>query len=143
MQAQAHARYIRFSPKKLKKMAHVAVGLTPQRAMDILLLSGDKGGRILASVIKSASSNATSNHAMKSSSLQIRSVEIGKGPFFKRWQPVSRGIAHSIKKQTSHIKVIVEERADEKKQLALSAPKTQKPKEDKKQEERRIRGKKS
>ena len=40
--------------------------------------------------------------------LRIKTIETGKGPSFKRWNPVSRGMAHSIKKRTSHIKVVLE-----------------------------------
>ena len=55
-------------------------------------------------------SNATNNLKLNSKDLRIKTIEILKGPFYKRWQPVSRGMAHQIKKRTTHIKVILEEK---------------------------------
>lgn len=89
----------------VKFLAKHAVGLSAQNAIDRLEMVTTKGGRFLSSVIKSALSNATKNHKLEGASLKIKSIEILKGPFFKRWQPVSRGMAHQIQKRTTHIKV--------------------------------------
>lgn len=109
MEAVAYIKYLRMSPKKIKGLGETVVGLDPSEAIERLLIAGNKGGRILARVVKSALANATNNLKLDASSLRIKSVEILKGPFFKRWQPVSRGMAHQIKKRTAHIKVVLEE----------------------------------
>ena len=51
---------------------------------------------------------------MNLQNLVIKEIIINKGPFFKRWQPVSRGMAHPIKKRTSHIKVLIAEKSETK-----------------------------
>lgn len=115
MELVSNSKYIRISPKKLKAVASAILGLTPTVAIDRLRLSGGKKGKLLITSIKTAAANATHNFKLNSANLRISRIEIGKGPFFKRWQPVSRGMAHQIKKRTSHIKVILQEIQPDKK----------------------------
>lgn len=58
-------------------------------------------------VLKQAVANAVNNFNLAKNSLKIQSVEVNPGPTAKRWQPVSRGRAHSIMKRTSHLKIIL------------------------------------
>lgn len=109
MQSSSYLKYIHISSKKIKHLGQTTVGLAPQEAIDRLLIMKDKRGRTLALAIKSALANATNNQKLDSKHLKIASIEILKGPFYKRWQPVSRGMAHQIKKRTSHIKVVLKE----------------------------------
>lgn len=109
MEVAAYAKYLRISPKKIRELAASVVGLPAKQAIDRLTLMNTKASRLLLGVIKSALGNATNNLKLNSISLKIKTVQAGKGPFFKRYQPVSRGMAHQIKKRTSHIKVILEE----------------------------------
>lgn len=110
MEAISYIRYLRSSPRKLREWAKVLHGLSPQVAISRLTLKSDKAGRLLILAVKSAMANATNNKKAVEANLRIKTIEIGKGPMFKRWQPVSRGMAHSIKKRTSHIKVVLEEK---------------------------------
>lgn len=109
MQSSANIKYLRYSPKKLRELGRAVVGLSSLVAIDRLSFFPQKGGRLLSSAIKSALSNHANNLKQDKTLLKIKSIEILKGPTFKRWQPVSRGMAHQIKKKTVHIKVILEE----------------------------------
>lgn len=109
MEAVAHTKYIRISPKKIRFLGNALKGLSPIEARDRLMLRSEKAARILSDAIKTAQYNAINNLKLSSDNLRIKTIETGKGPFLKRWQPVSRGIAHQIKKRTSHIKVTLEE----------------------------------
>lgn len=109
MQISAQIKYLRFSPKKLKALGHAIKGFAPQEAIDRLGMAKDKGSRLLLKAVKSAYSNAVNNLKKDGSTLRVSTVEIGKGPHIKRWQPVSRGMAHQIKKRMSHIKVTLTE----------------------------------
>lgn len=117
MIAVAYIKYIRISPKKIRELVHVLVGLSPKEAIDKLAILTDKRAKIVANVVKSALSNATNNLKLNESDLRIKTIEIFKGPFHKRWQPVSRGMAHQIKKQTSHIKVVLTEISQKEKRI--------------------------
>ncbi len=48
------------------------------------------------------------NFGFSEEDLKIKRVQINEGPIYKRWQPVSRGMAHPIKKRTSHIEIVLE-----------------------------------
>lgn len=82
------------------------------RAVDKLNLEAGKRGNILVKVIKSALANAKNNNKLDANNMVIKSIEVLKGPFAKRWQPVSKGMAHSIKKRTAHLKIVLTEKAD-------------------------------
>lgn len=109
MEIISYHKYLRIKPAILKSLAKSVVGLSPQKAIDRLEAVEIKVGKHLLACIKSALSNAEKNKKLDGSLLRIKAVEIQKGPFFKRWQPVSRGIAHQIQKRTAHIKVKLEE----------------------------------
>lgn len=109
MEAVACIKYLRVSEKKIRSLTEEVVKLPSSEAIDRLLMDGRKGAKILADVIKSASFNAKNNLKLDNANLRIKTIEVLKGPFFKRWQPVSRGMAHQIKKRTTHIKVVLEE----------------------------------
>lgn len=109
MEAVSYIKHLRLSPKKLKTIAHEVVGLPPNEAMSRLFFLGRKSGKLLAGAIKSAMANATNNLKLEKETLRIKAIEVLKGPFFKRWQAVSRGMAHQIKKRTTHVKVTLEE----------------------------------
>lgn len=110
MEITAKALYMRISPKKMKALAHTVVGLDPKDAVTRLLLLAGKKEAILAKVIKGAIANATNNLKLDAQTLTISSVTLGKGPAFKRFQPVARGMAHSYKKRTSHITVVLKQK---------------------------------
>ena len=110
MEVIAQLKYIRISPKKITELGRLTVGLTPQQALDKLEYLSGKAPKILSKALNSAQGNAVNNLKLNSQNLVIKEVIIGKGPFFKRWQPVSRGMAHQIKKRTTHIKVKIAEK---------------------------------
>lgn len=120
MEATASIKYMHISPKKIRELSRAVVGLKTQFALDRLSLLTDKGSKLLSKAIKSAQSNAVNNLKLPLDTLKIKTIETGKGPFLKRFNPVSRGMAHAIKKRTSHIKVVVEEIQSKK---AISASK--------------------
>jgi len=61
----------------------------------------------LKKTILSAVANAKNNFNLDESSLAFQEINITKGIVFKRYRPVSRGRAHSIKRQTSNIKIVL------------------------------------
>lgn len=90
-------------------MAGAIVGLSPQIALDKLNFVSNKSAKMLIEAIQNAKANAKNNLKLDESKLKIKKIEVGKGPFFKRWQPVSRGMAHQIKKRTTHVRIFLEE----------------------------------
>jgi large subunit ribosomal protein L22 len=109
MEIASYIKYLRISSKKLKTIAREIVGLTSKEAINRLLFSGKKSGKLLIKAINTVVADASNNLKLDKDHLKIKKIEILKGPSFKRWQAVSRGMAHQIKKRTSHIKIVLEE----------------------------------
>ena len=109
MEIHATGKYLRISPKKLRDYREHLVGLSPDQAIERLAFVPSKSAIVLSSVIKSALSNAKNNAKLDSHRLKIKTVEIYKGPFLKRFRAVGRGMAHQIKKRMSHVKVTLAE----------------------------------
>jgi large subunit ribosomal protein L22 len=108
MEIVSQQKYLRTSVRKMKGVAHAVVGMNAYNAIDRLTLKDSKASGFLMKAIKSAVSNAKNNNKLDDNSMVIKTVEVLKGPFFKRWQPVSKGMAHSIKKRTVHLKIVLE-----------------------------------
>lgn len=107
MNITAEIKYLHISPKKMKALGRIVVGLAPADAIDRLLLASGKGTKLLLQAIKTAQADAQNNLKLDISSLKIKTVMVLKGPAMKRWQPVARGMAHQIKKRMSHLKVVL------------------------------------
>ena len=61
--------------------------------------------------LNSAAANAEVNLGMSKDNLYVAECFADQGPTLKRMQPVSRGRGYRILKRTSHITVILDERA--------------------------------
>lgn len=111
MEITATIKYLHISPKKMKALGRIVTGLSPKEAINRLLLVSGKGAKLLLGAIKSAQADAQNNLKLNESLLKIKTVVVLKGPALKRWQPVSRGMAHQIKKRMTHLKVILEDKS--------------------------------
>ena len=110
MEATAYIKYVKISPKKIKSLAKLTVGLPVTSALERLKFTPGKSGILLFKAILSARGNAVNNLKLDEKSLIVSAVSIEKGPFLKRWQPVARGTAHAYKKRSSHLRIRVAEK---------------------------------
>ncbi|MDP2632226.1 MAG: 50S ribosomal protein L22 [Candidatus Curtissbacteria bacterium] len=108
MQVVAKANNIRISPEKVRLLVDQIKKMQPSKSMIVLNLVHKSSAEPLVKVIGSAIANAKNNFGLDEQSLTFQSILVGRGPMFKRFQPVARGRAHSILKRTSHITVILE-----------------------------------
>lgn len=109
--AKAHARYFRISPRKVQVVIDLIRGKNVGEALSILKLTPRAAAPIVEKVLKSAIANAENNHNMDVSKLYIAEIYANQGPTLKRYQPHAQGRAFEIKKRTSHITVVLKERA--------------------------------
>lgn len=101
MKVIAKRSNIRMSPRKLRRVADVVRGSSVKNALPQLAFLPQRAADPLLQVLKQAIANASDLGL--SGQLKISRIEINQGPAMKRFQPVSRGQAHSIKKFSSHI----------------------------------------
>ena len=107
MEAQAHLKYLRISPRKvgiiLDLIRNKPVGL----AIGILQHTPKSASWHLLRLLNSAISNAVNVHNMQASELFISECFACPGPTLKRVQPVSKGRGHKILKRSSHVTIVL------------------------------------
>lgn len=107
VQAQARARYIRVSPRKMRRSVDLIRGRHVEDARRILTLSPLGPNRSLLKVLNSAAANAEQRQAIPQN-LVVARAWVDEGPTLRRYRPRAYGRATGIRKRTSHVTVIVE-----------------------------------
>lgn len=102
---QAKHRFARISARKVRPLADMIRGKPADEALDMLRYQPQRGARMLEKVIKSALANAEDRRARNIRKLRVVDARVDGGPMFKRIRPRARGMAHVIKKRTSHIHI--------------------------------------
>lgn len=107
---RAAARHIRISPRKARQAVDLIRGKDVPYALSVLQFTPKKAAGIVRKVVQSASANASRVRKLSPSSLYVARAFVDQGPSLKRWVPRAYGRATPIKKRTSHITVILEEK---------------------------------
>ena len=110
METRAVARFVRISPRKARLAMDEVRGKGVEEALNMLTFAPQKGARILKKLIDSAVANAEQNAGADVDSLYIKRIFGDEGPTLKRWRPRAQGRATKIRKRTSHLTVILDER---------------------------------
>lgn len=111
MEAKAIAKYVRMSSMKVGVVLDLIRGKNVNEAFAILKYTPKDSAEVINKVLKSAVANAENNLNLDRSRLFVAEAYACAGPTLKRFQPHAQGRAFPIKKRTSHITVIVKERA--------------------------------
>lgn len=116
MEVKAVSRFVRMSPRKLRRVAALIQGEPVDRALDVLNYTHKAASRAIYRTLKSAASNAIATEGtakVKVEDLVVKKVLIDGGPTWKRIRPASMGRAFMIRKRTSHISVYLAEKKPE------------------------------
>lgn len=110
---RAKLSYLRISPRKVRLVVDLVRGKKAARAVEILSLLSKEAAKPVKKLIESAIANAKNNHKLIVDNLRLTKITVDEGPTLKRWKPRARGRATTIRKRTSHVKLVLE--ADEEK----------------------------
>lgn len=110
METRAVTRFIRISPRKIRLIMNELRGRKVEEAVNMLSFAPQKGARILKKLINSAASNAEQNSAIDVDSLYIKYIYADEGPILKRFRPRAQGRSTRIRKRTSHLTVVLDEK---------------------------------
>jgi large subunit ribosomal protein L22 len=110
METRAVARFVRVSPRKVRLVMDEVRGKKVEDALNMLTFAPQKGARLLRKLIQSAVSNAQNNSNLDPDSLVVKTVFADEGPVLKRFIPRAQGRATPIRKRTSHLTVILDEK---------------------------------
>jgi large subunit ribosomal protein L22 len=107
---QAHAKYIRISPRKVKIVIDLIRGKSVEEAQAILTYTPKAAAPVVLKVLNSAVANAVNNKEMSEKDLYVAEVYANPGPTLKRYVARSRGSASPMLKRTSHISVVLDQK---------------------------------
>lgn len=107
---RAIAKNLGVSPSKVRIVLNIIRGKDYNEAVAILSNMPNVGAEYAVKVLESAGANAENNLGMNKANLYVAECYADGAATLKRFQPVSKGRAHSIKKRTSHITIILDEK---------------------------------
>ena len=109
-EVKAIAKGVGASTKRLRPIVNLIRGKSVDQALDTLKLLPSPWAKTVAKVVKSAAANAENNLLMNPQSLVIVEISADGASTVKRFRPRARGRIGRIKKRSSHITVVVNER---------------------------------
>ena len=107
MQFNAKARYVRFSPYKLRPLADVVRGKNVSFALHWLATHAVKRIVPVQKVIESAVANAKQQGNLEKERLYVDEIRIDEGPSYKYFKTGAMGRSNPYKRRFSHISVVL------------------------------------
>ncbi|OGP65115.1 MAG: 50S ribosomal protein L22 [Deltaproteobacteria bacterium RBG_13_53_10] len=91
-------------------VADLIRGKGSEEALNILTFTKKSAAKILVKLLKSAIANATQKKNVDVDRLYVKMITVDQGPTLKRFQSRALGRATTIRKRTSHIQIVLDER---------------------------------
>jgi large subunit ribosomal protein L22 len=113
VEARATVKYVRTSPRKMRRGVDLIRGQHVEEARRILRLSTLGASRDLEKLVNSAVANAEQRPGVIAENLMISKAWVDEGPTLRRYRPRAYGRASRVRKRTSHVTVVVETMGDE------------------------------
>ena len=111
MEVRAILRHTRTAPRKARLVAELIRGKNVNDAINILQFTPKRAARKLQKLLKSAIANAEENHkVLDVDDLFVKRIFVDEGATWKRNISRARGMATQIRKWTSHITLILDEK---------------------------------
>lgn len=107
---RAVAKYVRVSPRKVQIVIDLIRGKNVDDALAILMYTPKSAAPVVEKLLNSAIANAENNLEMDRQSLYVAEVYANQGPTLKRYWARSHGRADLIKKHTSHITIVLDQK---------------------------------
>ncbi len=112
MKVKAVAKYLPTSSRKAKLVVDLIRGKDLEDAINILKFTPRAAAFSVQKVLRSALANAKQMNKIKDvDKLYVSEIYSTEGPTLKRFQPRARGRAFRIRKRTSHVSVVLQERS--------------------------------
>ncbi|HKL49341.1 MAG TPA: 50S ribosomal protein L22 [Desulfuromonadales bacterium] len=110
METSAKLKYARMSPRKARLVVDMVRGLPVQNALNTLRFSPQRAAGVVGNLVSSAVANAEQKGVSDVDQLYIKQIFVDQGPVLKRFIPRAMGRASRIRKPTSHITVVLDEK---------------------------------
>lgn len=107
---KAQLKHLRIAPRKVRLVADAIRMKKVGEAMQILSFLPKRSSEPLQKLLHSAEANAKHNFNLDGADLYIAEIRVDAGPVLKRYSPRAMGRATLIRKKTSHITLILNEK---------------------------------
>src|SRR6478736_9592574 len=107
MQVTSTYRYAKISPFKAREVTRAIQGLPVSAALDLVAYSPKKAAGLISKTLKSAIANAENNANLKVDGLVVKEAIVGEGPTMRRMMTRARGSGSTIRKRSSHIRIVL------------------------------------
>ncbi len=123
MQVSSTYRYAKISPFKAREVTRAIQGLPVSAALDLVAFSPKKAAALISKTLKSAIANAENNANLKVDGLVVKEAIVGEGPTMRRMMTRARGSGSTIRKRSSHIRIVLTDEIEIKKRKPKSGKK--------------------
>ena len=110
MIAKASARYVRVNPTKTRWVAALVNGRGVEEALQVLKYTNKRPAKVISKLLDSAVANAQANRDIDVDTLFVRKIFVDQGPALKRFRARAMGRAARIRKRSSHITIVLDEK---------------------------------
>ena len=110
---RATMKYVRTSPRKMRRVVDLIRGQHVEEARRILRFSGLGASHDVEKLLNSAIANAEQNPGVIAENLVVERGWVDDGPTLKRYRPRAYGRATRIRRRTSHVTLVVGTMGDE------------------------------
>ncbi|MBN2355203.1 50S ribosomal protein L22 [candidate division KSB1 bacterium] len=115
MEARAIAKWVRYSPFKVRRIAKLIRGKVVDDALNILHFSDSAAAKPLEKALRSAVANLLNKEEgakVSPEDLIIKELRIDEGYMLKRFRAASMGRATRIRRRSCHISVVVADKPE-------------------------------
>lgn len=110
MEVKAKLRNSRVGSQKARILADLVRGKDVSEALKILSFMPQKPAHLIKKLIESAVANADQKKVVDVDNLYVKHLSVDMGPSLNRFRPRAQGRATPIKRKSSHINLILDER---------------------------------
>ncbi len=112
MRVSAKLNNLRMPNRKVKLVADVIKGLDVADALNQLEGTVKKSGPYMIKLLNSAIANGENDFGIDKNNMYIFDVVVKEGMTLKRWMPKAYGRATPIRRRSSNVELIIEERVE-------------------------------
>jgi large subunit ribosomal protein L22 len=109
VEVKAVAKNTGIPASKVRPLVDMVRGKKVDEALNLLRFTPTPKAKLVAKVVKSAAANAENNFQMDPADLKVVKIYVDEARGMRRFKARSRGRASPIRKNSSHITVIVAE----------------------------------
>lgn len=108
---KAKLKYAHIAPRKMRLVINMVKGMSTNEAELVLGQLVKRSAAPILKLLKSAVANAKNNFQLDGSGLYVKDIKVEAGPVAKRMMPRAFGKGATIRKRTSHVVLVLEDRA--------------------------------